>query len=1208
MSDMFTDLRDAYNRVEKEANDTKLAEAQESVRNQLPTMRETGYPEDQYNYAQRMVDGHAALDKPDAPPKLQNKYIKPATAFVAGNDLATGDKIVNDFADGGGFVSRGTKQLQESYKTPDLAPPPQDLAGLTNLAFGAVSEGIHDYEGFSAQVPSWPDEHKKLAWQAAQQNLYKLDLQNKITKGDIDHEEIKEPKFPVWTKKATYDEVHDHPNFSNLSKEFYRELSGREWEGDDKTAADFGMWWLSAFNWNLTYQADMAARAKFTKNDKLKKLMGTMLTIDENMEMSWDQSERNYASLVLDPANLLPFGKIGGLLSKKAIAAQMAKYVGQDLTRMQVAKVAARGAMNAGAPIGAGFAGLDEYLRETVKVESGRQEKLEPASIATAAAAGTVLGGGLGAVAAGGAQGIDPTIEFGKQIYKAAMENARRAPPNLAGSPRAQRGAVGTDINKYPYRGNHKAPNPSYGAQLHDLTTLLPDDIYSKNAVQYYGTGDRKLDKASVDVIHGMRDKPDGEVTVYRAVPKGVKDINAGDWVSINKDYAASHGDAWVENGQYDVIEKKVPASELWTTGDSIHEWGYHPKEDAVSELPDVPWAYSALADAARSLKQEVGSPQQMLNMLTNTKGVKQAEIDATGLADYLALKGKNVTKQDIVNYVENNGVQIEEKLLGEIDPSKINMDSPYASVPEVMDIVNKNQGEAQDALLMTLANDGDAYRALTSKYPYLHEVDNWAEEVLQSLTHGETNNLDGVTKYSEYQLGGNSDNYRELLLKLPLGKMSDEQAGERTYEMFMRNGGMPSWDSLPPESKQNVINSLEGYEKNKQPKFRSAHFDEPNVLAHVRFNDRVDADGKKVLFIEELQSDWAQKGRKEGFEGGKTVEDAKKFFDIPDDRWATLSQEYRQSYLDEMNSGDVHVRGIARAPFVTSTDAWTSLASKRLLRYAAENGYDRVAWTTGTQQADRYDLSKKISKLEYIDGYIVAHDTGGNRVINERADIEDLPDIVGKEVAEKIANKQKEIEYDISQWHPEKNEETGGWNLIDPNGEYVYTRNGHLEEFKGEDDAMSFVTDQQEHQGSVVLSGLDLKIGGEGMKGFYDTVIPKTLKKVMKQAGGNTEIKDVELQNAYMEKKGSFWMVHEGDSFTRFDTKARAQKHLDSVKKQETLKQPSVEITPELRHTLMKKGLPLFSTGTLGASMALDQYKEMQKKNAEGKAKMGYQ
>ena len=36
------------------------------------------------------------------------------------------------------------------------------------------------------------------------------------------------------------------------------------------------------------------------------------------------------------------------------------------------------------------------------------------------------------------------------------------------------------------------------------------------------------------------------------------------------------------------------------------------------------------------------------------------------------------------------------------------------------------------------------------------------------------------------------------------------------------------------------------------------------------------------------------------------------------------------------------------------------------MLRYAAENGYDKIAWTTGEQQAERYDLSKKVHSIDY--------------------------------------------------------------------------------------------------------------------------------------------------------------------------------------------------------------------------------------------------
>ena len=52
--------------------------------------------------------------------------------------------------------------------------------------------------------------------------------------------------------------------------------------------------------------------------------------------------------------------------------------------------------------------------------------------------------------------------------------------------------------------------------------------------------------------------------------------INPGDWVTINKTYAIRHGQDNLR-GQYRVLQKTVPASALYTDGNSLHEWGYSP-------------------------------------------------------------------------------------------------------------------------------------------------------------------------------------------------------------------------------------------------------------------------------------------------------------------------------------------------------------------------------------------------------------------------------------------------------------------------------------------------------------------------------------------------------------------------------------------------------------------------------------------------------
>ena len=128
------------------------------------------------------------------------------------------------------------------------------------------------------------------------------------------------------------------------------------------------------------------------------------------------------------------------------------------------------------------------------------------------------------------------------------------------------------------YRGQHQPPARDYGAPMDDITKMFPDDFYGPHGTQYYGTGDPKMDEISMRVIRSARGKPDKMVTVYRAVPKGVTEINPGDWVTPNRKYAKIHGESWVENGMYDVIEKKVRAGDLFTEGNSVHEFGWVPE------------------------------------------------------------------------------------------------------------------------------------------------------------------------------------------------------------------------------------------------------------------------------------------------------------------------------------------------------------------------------------------------------------------------------------------------------------------------------------------------------------------------------------------------------------------------------------------------------------------------------------------------------
>ena len=144
------------------------------------------------------------------------------------------------------------------------------------------------------------------------------------------------------------------------------------------------------------------------------------------------------------------------------------------------------------------------------------------------------------------------------------------------------KGALGANALRQvdEYGGHHRAPRRAddVGAALSDPREMFGgEDIYTSNAMRYYGHGDPAMDRESLRAINMARSNPDAEITVYRAVPKDLEgaQINAGDWVTPSRRYAKLHGEGPL-GGDYQVIEQKVRAGDLFTEGD-IHEWGYDP-------------------------------------------------------------------------------------------------------------------------------------------------------------------------------------------------------------------------------------------------------------------------------------------------------------------------------------------------------------------------------------------------------------------------------------------------------------------------------------------------------------------------------------------------------------------------------------------------------------------------------------------------------
>jgi len=129
-------------------------------------------------------------------------------------------------------------------------------------------------------------------------------------------------------------------------------------------------------------------------------------------------------------------------------------------------------------------------------------------------------------------------------------------------------------LKESEYRMDHQPADPEDAAPIYDLTMngVYPDDVYGPNGPSWYGTGDG-TDRDAWNKVMSLKDKPNAFVTIFRAVPKGVTQINSGDWVTITKQYAIDHGEGM--NEEYDVISKRVQAEKIYTDGNSILEWGF---------------------------------------------------------------------------------------------------------------------------------------------------------------------------------------------------------------------------------------------------------------------------------------------------------------------------------------------------------------------------------------------------------------------------------------------------------------------------------------------------------------------------------------------------------------------------------------------------------------------------------------------------------
>lgn len=330
-------------------------------------------------------------------------------------------------------------------------------------------------------------------------------------------------------------------------------------------------------------------------------------------------------------------------------------------------------------------------------------------------------------------------------------------------------------------------------------------------------------------------------------------------------------------------------------------------------------------------------------------RGVKQDEIDWIGINELLDSPEvpKSITKEEMVNVIRSNQLQ-------------------------VRDVVSVSQNEGESSLGAQL------YDPENEKLNKL--IDDINAEIY--ATHMEMDARDKEADITDLNEKAN--------------KLEKEKSELRKQIKFGPKYGF-SYDAeqLKVPGGTNYQEILLSAESDTVDFRKSSHFGEEaaNVLVHVRKTDRVDVQGKKVLFIEEIQRDLDKMAnalrKKEVVKQAARDPALNKILDLKG--WVYHSYQDKENFLNNYlrakkeHTKLYHYMGVEKEFDVILSQAdktvskdfgydekqvgarnvtpkfpfknnFEELALKRMLRWAVDNGYDRLGWTTAATQHNRYE------------------------------------------------------------------------------------------------------------------------------------------------------------------------------------------------------------------------------------------------------------
>ena len=467
--------------------------------------------------------------------------------------------------------------------------------------------------------------------------------------------------------------------------------------------------------------------------------------------------------------------------------------------------------------------------------------------------------------------------------------------------------------------------------------------------------------------------------------------------------------------------------------------------------MPKVkaPTFYSQMAKVVDGVKQEKLGASSIVSMLRG-KGVKAEEIKWSGIEAWLDGK-KSVTKAELQTFIAGSMLQIEEEVLDNKDrpyteDQQKRLDEYEAKRDEVAnrltaewkkitgnDITIRNAAGLESFVVNAIIDANLEQKKATFEGRLLAKLKSDLKKVIENnddfgfdswmdamrsihrhrrdfITHYEmsTNEKAIIVKYCNALNAYNelpnmisdadTDRLRGIAREAdPWNRKIMEVKHEYNEEAAKHR---PNWQEY----------SLKGGKNYREMLFRIpgstysnaamyTHWkDRMGVLAHARVQDMETPNGK-MLFIEEIQSDWHNAGHKDGYDSDadKVVAAEKlrelksqkeKLFeemdannkaydaflteywetDMSDAEYSSRAEKHQSERLEflykerELNRqiNEIEKDIESATPDAPFKDTYHEYVMKRLLREAAEQGYDSIGWTTSDVQMERWNPQRK--------------------------------------------------------------------------------------------------------------------------------------------------------------------------------------------------------------------------------------------------------